>query len=463
MKLKRFISAFTSVVLGTSLFVSNAVLASAEDDYILVSEDVTASNWLQAYTMQDPNEVKDILKEGCTVVVEYTGGTVEFVLQSWTDPNAPNSEVWAQVKPSTDEDGVATFTYASMEKSFITNKKSSWDYLDAFHIGVGADETTVHKAYVTYGEVNATPEKEENKEDEKKPTTSEDKNIPTISFDAKAWTNYLKPTPDASLAGIELESITTDSYQATSLVVNANLAGALEGKWPAYAGSINDDEGNPMYPDAYEASENEVEGAFVRMGFELNAADFGLENFNGCTFEFYHLFNEAAYDALLNNAMYIYPTTDAYEASTVMPKLLKVDTLTRENIDFYKKDFIAVTGLVEGQEPMTKLIFEIPFMKGYQGEVFRMDNIKIICPDGSVVANVDSYNSTFKPRNESDGKIKPGSAQTVEEEDDTPKKNNTKKDDKGGFNPIIILVVVLVIGAIGLIVVILLKNKNRYY
>ena len=92
-----------------------------------------------------------------------------------------------------------------------------------------------------------------------------------------------------------------------------------------------------------------------------------------------------------------------------------------------------------------------------------MDNIKIICPDGSVVANVDSYNSTFKPRNESDGKIKPGSAQTVEEEDDTPKKNNTKKDDKGGFNPIIILVVVLVIGAIGLVVVILLKNKNRYY
>ncbi|MBQ8883969.1 MAG: hypothetical protein IJ031_05185, partial [Oscillospiraceae bacterium] len=209
MKLKRFISAFTSVVLGTSLFVSNAVLASAEDDYILFDEDKTASNWLQAYTLQDADEVKNILKKDCTVVVEYTGGTVEFVLQSWTDPNG---EVWAQVKPDTDKDGVATFTYAAIEKSFITNKKSSWDYLDAIHVGVGADETTVHKAYVKYGDGASS-----DKEDNKKPTTSDDKNIPTISFDAKAWTNYLKPTPDASLAGIELESITTDSYQATSL------------------------------------------------------------------------------------------------------------------------------------------------------------------------------------------------------------------------------------------------------
>ncbi len=458
MKLKRFISAFTSVVLGASLFVSNAVFASAEDNYILTDKDVTASNWGQAITINDPIEAKKAIKEGCTVVVEYTGGTVEFVLQSWTDPNG---QVWAQVTPDKTADGVATFSYESIKKKFIDTHESDWEYLDAIHVGVGADETTIHKAYITYGEDSA--EKEPEKEDEKKPATSEDKNIPTISFDAKAWTNYVKLTPDASLAGIKLDQITTDSYQATSLVVNANLSGALDGKWPAYAASVNDEDGNPMYPDAFKASENEVEGAFVRMGFELSAADFGLENFNGCTFEFYHLFNEAAYDALLNNAMYIYPVTDLYETTSVMPKLLKVDTLTRENIDFYKKDFIAVTGLVEGQSPVTKLLFEIPFMKGYQGEVLRMDNIKITLPDGSVVANVDSYNSTFKPRNESDGKIKPGSASTVEEEDDAPKKKDTKKDDKGGFNPIIILIVVLVIGAVGLVVVILLKNKNRYY
>lgn len=496
MKLKRLVSAFTSFVLAGSLIASNAVFASAEEEFDVWAI-IAANGWSDAYWHDGAADnvgkvdVKNAkISDNGTATVKITledaASDVAVVAPAINlDQAKYPSAVFEVTECKVDDKKVDVDL--SVKQGQVSWYEQTGDgmymrgagynkYADAFIKQEDVENLTTIEFTVRldldgdgFEQTAPTPDTEKEpakdekpKEETKKPATSEDKNIPTISFDAKAWTNYVKLTPDASLAGLSLEQITTDSYQATSLVVKADMPSALDGKWPTYAGSVNDEDGNPMYPDAAEASENEVEGAFVRMGFELNATDFGLENFNGCTFEFYHLFNEAAYDALLNNAMYIYPVTELYEGTTTMPKLLKVDALTRENIDFYKKDFVAVGGLIEGQEPVTKLIFEIPFMKGYKGEVLRMDNIKIILPDGSVVANVDSYNSTFKPRNESDGKIKPGSASTVDKKEEAPAKNE-QKEEKSGFNPLIIVVVLLVIGAIALVVVILIKNKNRYY
>lgn len=462
MKFKRILSALTSVVIAGSMIVANAVFVSADEkpaDYILVDEDCSATKHKEAYSLESKAQCAEIIKPGCTVVVEYTGNVVEFVLQSWTDPKG---EVWGLIQPDTKEDGVATFTYDSMKRKFIDGHGSDWKYLDAIHISTGPDELVVHKAYVTYDEVTTDDENGDSgddKDDEpiKDVEISDDKNVPTVSFDSKAWTNYVKLTPDGKTYGLELDQVTVDSYQATTFLVNASIpASSISGKWPSYANTIKDTNGKLIYPDSAK------DGAEIyRIGFEINASDFGLQQFNGCFFEFYHLFNEAAYDALLNNAVYIYPTNDNYDVPNYDPKILKVDALTRLNVDYYKKDFCSVKNITVEQEPITKLIFEFPFMTGYEGEIFRMDNFKITLPDGSVVANVDNYNSNFKPRNESDGKIKPNKGQTNVEEEFTPTPSPSNESKK--FNPMIIVIVVVVLAVIGLAVVILLKNKNRYY
>jgi len=256
MKLKRIISAFTSLVLAGSIIAVNSVMfASAKDKnetYILVEEDCSATNHKEAFSLKSKDKCAELIREGCTVVVEYTGKVVEFVLQSWTDPNG---EVWGVIQPDTKKDGVATFSYKSMKNKFISEHNSDWAYLDAIHISTGPDDLTVHKAYITYGEVEKPDEDEKDppKEDEKdkptkEPEISTDKNIPTVSFDSRAWANYVKLTPDGKTYGLELDQVTIDSYQATTLLMNANVSVSdISGKWPSYANTIKDTDGKLVF------------------------------------------------------------------------------------------------------------------------------------------------------------------------------------------------------------------------
>lgn len=523
MKFKKIISSLTSLALASSLIASNSVFASAEEEFdvwaIIGADASDAGDWGYCYWGEGAKDNKgNVTSEGAKISDNGTA-TVKLTLENPAktvyvinpcvnlDSNKYGSAVLEVTECKIDGEAVdVDLTIKGGQVSWFEQTGDGMymrgagynEYGDQFIAKDDCQELTTVEFTVRLdldGD-GFDDEKDDSKEEDKKDDTKEDdkkddekddtpadtdkeedkkdddkkdddkkddststSDAPTVSFDAAAWKNYVKLTPDASIAGITLNQINTDSYQATSLVVKANMTTALPDKtFPTYASSLNDDDGNPIYPGAYE---DDV--TLVHMGFELNASDFGLESFNGCTIEFYHLFNEKAADVLMNEAMYIYPANDDYEVMASAAKVLKVDTLTRQNIDYYKKDFIAIAPQLEGQDPATKVVFELPFINGYSGEAFRMDNIKIIKPDGTVCENIDGYNSTFSPRNESDGKIVPGSAQTVDVEENTNTNTTTNDNDKGGFNPLIIVVVVLVIGAIALVVVLLIKNKNRYY
>lgn len=522
MKFTKIVSSLTSLALAGSIVASNAVFASAEEEFdvwaIIGADASTAGDWGYCYWGEGAKDNKGTVKSESAKISDNGTATVKLTLENAAktvyvinpcinlDGNKYASAVLEVTECKIDGEAVdVDLTIKGGQVSWYEQTGDGMymrgagynEYGDQFIAKDDCQELTTVEFTVRLDldgdgfddksneeEKPAEKEddkKEDNKDDDKPAEKEDDKkdddkkeddkkdddnsstdstsNAPTVSFDAAAWKNYVKLTPDASIAGITLNQINTDSYQATSLVVKANMTSPLaDGTFPTFASSLNDDDGNHIYPGAYE------DGAvLVHMGFELNASDFGLESFNGCTIEFYHLFNETAADVLMNEAMYIYPANDDYEVMASAPKVLKIDTLTRQNVDFYKKDFIAIAPQLEGQDPASKVVFELPFVKGYSGEVFRMDNIKIIKPDGTVCENIDGYNSTFAPRKESDGKIVPGSAQTVETDNNTNTKNDTTDNDKGGFNPVIIVVVVLVLGAVALVVVLLIKNKNRYY
>ncbi len=507
MKFKRIMSSLTCFVMAGSVVASNAVFASADEEFdvfaIIGADASSAGDWGYCYWGDGASDNKGTVNSEHAKIKDNGTATVKLSLDNPAGTVyvvAPCIDISANDYPSavfevteckidgkevdvdlTIKNGQVSWFETTGDKNLMRGAGyneygdhyiakddvqglSTVEFtvkLDLDGDGFDDDKKDDDKKDDDKEEEKPVEKEDDKKDDEKKDDKKDDSSksdAPTISFDGAAWKNYVKLTPDASLAGLSLNQINTDSYQATSLVVKANMTSALpSGTYPSYAGSLNDDDGNAVYPGA-----NEEDATLVRMGFELCASDFGLESFNGCTIEFYHLFNEKAANVLLNEAMYIYPVNDEYEVMTTAAKIMKVDTLTRQNIDFYKKDFIAIAPQLDGQDPATKVIFELPFMSGYSGEIFRMDNIKITKPDGTVCENVDGYNSTFSPRKESDGKIVPGSAQTVETNDNST--NNTAKDtDKGGFNPIIILVVVLAAGAIALVVVIIIKNKNRYY
>lgn len=466
MKLKKLLSALVSTALILPVIATaGAIGASAEDDYILTDTDVQADKaWGQALTLQTPELDSSILKEGCTVVVEYENGAIEFVCQSWNNPDIEgcDKEIWAKVPATSDENGVATYSYDNIKKAFIDDGgAASWDCLMAIHVGVtDSVDTVVHKAYITYGDSSepaAEPEKEPVKEPEKVEETT-DKNppsgsdvpeAPTISFDMSDWSKYIHLSPDAGIAGIKVDTTRKGQYQGATMVLSVDMKSDLSGKYPTFAEGYKDDDGNLVYPDASEEKEN-----LVKMGFELKAADFGLETFDGATVTFKYAFNEDAANILLGGCIYMYATNEEYEVLTNNAMQLKVNTITKENINYYSNGFVTVPT----EAGATSILFEVPLLKGYTGDLIMIDNLSIEI-GGKKITNVDGYNDTAKPMKENDGVLKiEGSGNK-----DTSSSSEAPKEEGGKFNPIIIVVILLVIAAIVLVVVLILKSKNRYY
>ena len=131
-----------------------------------------------------------------------------------------------------------------------------------------------------------------------------------------------------------------------------------------------------------------------------------------------------------------------------------INTITKENINYYSNGFVTVPSDVDA----TKLVFEIPLIKAYKGTVLMMDNLTIEI-NGEKIANVDGFNDTAEPMNESDGVLKI----TGEGASSSDSSQAESKDDGSSFNPIILVVLLFVIAAVVLVVVIIIKNKNRYY
>lgn len=471
MKLKKIFSALVSTALILPVIAaSGAIGACAEEDYILTDTDVQAGKaWGQAVTLQIPELDSSIIKEGCSVVVEYENGSIEFVCQSWNNPDIEgcDKEIWAKVPADSDENGVATFSYDNIKKAFIDDGGApSWDCLMAIHVGVtDSADTVVHKAYITYGDSSGEPaeepEKEPAKEPEKEPEKAEnatDKNppsgsdvpeAPTISFDMSDWSKYIHLSPDAGIAGIKVDTTRKGQYQGATMVLSVDMKSDLSGKYPTFAEGYKDDDGNLVYPDASEES-----GNLVKMGFELKAADFGLETFDGATITFKYAFNEDAADILLGGCLYMYPVNEEYEVLTSNAIQLKVNTITKENINYYSNGFVTAPA----EAGATSILFEVPLLKGYTGDLIMIDNLSIEI-GGKKIANVDGYNDTATPMKENDGVLKiEGNGNK-----DTASSSEAPKEDGGKFNPVIIIVILLVIAAIVLVVVLVLKNKNRYY
>ena len=67
MKLKRFLSILTTLVIIMSFAVTSAF--AADDDYILVDKDMSGTNWKQVFSLQKPSFDPSIIKKDCTVVV----------------------------------------------------------------------------------------------------------------------------------------------------------------------------------------------------------------------------------------------------------------------------------------------------------------------------------------------------------------------------------------------------------
>lgn len=483
MKFKKLLSILTSAVSIVTMAAVSGITAFAEADYIISDEDKTAdADWGQAITVQGDDLDRSIFKEDCVVVVEYDGGGVEFILQSWKDASIEGCDkaIWAKVAPASDENGVAQFTYADMEKAFVEDNDSSWDCLLAYHVGVTTKDTVVHKAYITYGESAPEEPKEEEPEEEPKEeapkeepkeeapkedetasapkeeadnsdTAASAPDAPTLSFDMSDWKNYVKLTPDASIAGMSLSTTNSGQYQGATLNVSVKMTSDLTGKYPSFAESIKDDDGNLVYPEA--ANED---AEYVKIGLEFNAADFGVDNFDNCMVTFKYLFNEDVKDILMNGSIYIYPANDDYEILTSNAMSQRVNTITRENIDTYTNGFVSVAPDVAA----TKIIIEIPLMKAYTGDVMRIDNFVVSKADGKAIANLDGYNDTAKPMNEFDGKIKITGSKGSSSDSSASSKSESKS---GGFNPLIIVIAAVVVAVIVVLVIFFIKKKNSYY
>ncbi|NLZ46651.1 MAG: hypothetical protein GX896_08175, partial [Clostridiales bacterium] len=331
-----------------------------------------------------------VFQPNSAVFVEYESdgnpGAVEFIAQSWTDPNIDDGKVWAKIAPDSDDGKLAVFTYETIVEELETTFSSSLDYLNAYHISATDRDVTVTKAYIQY---DAKLPPIEFKADDG--VLSENSSAPTLSFDMSDWNKYIKVTPDGELTGISMSTVKKGSCQAASLMISTDLKEDITDKYPSFANRLRDADNNLIYPD----TENE-DAVFIRPGVELDCADFGLSTFDGCAIVFYCAFTEEAAQALLGETLYVYPSDDKYNVLSSTPTEIKIDTISKSNVGYYVKGFIAPAVGVRS----TKIIFELSQIKAFSGDVALIDNIKIQAPTELIqyVSNVDGYNETAEIR-----------------------------------------------------------------
>lgn len=449
MRLNRIFSSLLAVTMVTSLTVSTGILsASAEtNDYVILENSVEVDAWDKAVTVMGDDLDISVFKEKSAVYVEYKSddgaGAVEFVCQSWTDPNAEDKKYWAQIAPDSDDGNLAIFSYETIIRELQKTYNSSLDYLDAYHIAATDKSATVEKVYISYD--ITLPPIEFVAEDG---VLTDSNKSPTLSFDMSDWNKYIKVTPDGELTGISMSTIKQNSCQGASLMISSDLKEDITDKYPSFANRLRDADNKLLYP----GTEDE-DAVFYRAGIELDAADFGLSTFDGCAITFYCGFTENAAKALLGQSLYVYPSNENYDVLLSTPTEIKIDTISKNNIGYYVKSFISPP---VGSRS-TKIIFEFSQISAFSGDLAMIDNILIQAPseEDQYVNNLDGYNNTAEIRNLASDKLTVG--------ENNVQSSVAEDNEKKGINPIIFVVAGLVIGAIVLVVVLVIKNKNKYY
>ncbi len=283
---------------------------------------------------------------------------------------------------------------------------------------------------------------------------TDDKSKPTFSFDGDGWKDYVHVTPDAEALGYKAATEDTVSYQGYSLKVTGSQAGAPSGMHN-FAWTATDADGKLVYPgsDAEDAS-------FITCGIELDAADFGMNYFDGCTFKFTYRINPDIKGKLMSDSIFAFPADDEYTqltgtASAMMQ--IKVNETDAPNTKQYQDKVIPVPMGVGA----TKFIFEIPLDKATsQGDLIYIDNLTISANEaysGKIVANIDGYNESAEK------KASPNELQIKEKEESTASDSSTAEEkESSSALPIIIGVVAGIAVVGGLTFFIIKKARNRY-
>lgn len=268
---------------------------------------------------------------------------------------------------------------------------------------------------------------------------------PTLSFDRDSCLKYITVSEDGvNEAGMWATNQSAVRYQGGCLKIavnNKKQRGNVEG------GDL---------PYVYDYG----------MGIQLNAADFGLENFDGCVISMMVKFHPDALTALDNSAATITASEVVAEGEEGYITGSRTITYSELEAKGFRNAILTIMEPKEGEYgDTTSFSINLPLTGVYSGDVFYIDNLTIKTPlkdaDGNdlYVKNVDGYNANAFIDN-TENIIQAGDAVTA---DSVVLESVAEEAGEGGKGMIIAIVIIAVVVIIGIGVFILIKMKNRYY
>lgn len=268
---------------------------------------------------------------------------------------------------------------------------------------------------------------------------------PTLSFDRDSCLKYITVSEDGvNEAGMWVTNQSTVRYQGGCLKIavdNKKQRGNVEG------GDL---------PYVYEYG----------MGIQLNAADFGLENFDGCVISMMVKFHPDALTILDNSAATITASEVVAEGEEGYITGSRTITYSELEAKGFRNAILTIMEPKEGEYGDTiSFSINLPITGVYTGDAFYIDNLTIKTPlkdaDGNdlYVKNVDGYNASASVDN-TENIVQAGDTVTA---DSVVLESVAEEAGEGGKGMIIAIVIIAVVVIVGIGVFILIKMKNRYY
>lgn len=278
--------------------------------------------------------------------------------------------------------------------------------------------------------------------------------VPALSFDSEKYEDYIHLTKDADKAGIKFSQDKDTYYQGISLGISVDTEGVKD--YMPYTGTLNDSEGNQIYPDAPDRKEIDK---LSLVGVELHCEDFGMTSFDGCFITFMYRMTAEDMDVLGGKNVWVYAAGSDDKALSNMPVCLTANDTLDDNISQYRKGMIQIPEATEEEGSATKVVFDIPVISPFKGDVLYLDNITIQVPvgDSDYIMNLDNYNANAEPREIIDTlkTVKKGNTEGLEEKVE-------KTSEK--TSPVIIVVIVVAVIVVGIAVFFVIKKlRNRFY
>lgn len=268
---------------------------------------------------------------------------------------------------------------------------------------------------------------------------------PTLSFDRDSCLKYITVSEDGvNEAGMWVTNQSAVRYQGGCLKIavnNKKQRGNVEG------GDL---------PYVYDYG----------MGIQLNAADFGLENFDGCVISMMVKFHPDALAALDNSAATITASEVVAEGEEGYITGSRTITYSELEAKGFRNAILTIMEPKEGEYgDTTSFSINLPLTGVYSGDVFYIDNLTIKTPlkdakgNDLYVKNVDGYNANAFIDN-TENIVQAGDAVTA---DSVVLESVAEEAGEGGKGMIIAIVIIAVVVIVGIGVFILIKMKNRYY